>query len=177
MFILSKLLLNQPVMSLRTGGQVATTRAAIINPTNLKIEGFYVTDSMDKHKTLVLVHRDIRDVLPAGIVVNDHEVLSEPEDLIRLKEVLEWDFQLVGKIVVTENKKKLGKVTDFATEPDSMIIQKLYVVQSLVRNFAGGSLSVDRNQIVEVNRGKIIVKDPLQPIKAGAPIASPAPAS
>lgn len=177
MLILSKLLLDQPVMSLRTGGRVATARAPIINPTNLKIEGFYCTDSIDTHKTLILVNRDIRDVLPAGLVINDHEVLSEPEDLVRLHDVMEWDYQLIGKAVFTVHKKKLGKITDFATDPESMIIQKLYVVQSIVRSFAGGSLSIDRNQIVEINKNRIIVKDPLQPIKSVVPAANPLPAN
>ena len=177
MLILSKLLINQSVLSLRTGGVVAVSREAIINPTNLKIEGFYCSDSFEKNKILVLIKHDIRDVLPAGIVVNDHGVLSEPEDLIRLKEVMDWDYQLTGKQVVTESKKKLGKVSDYATDPDTMIIQKLYVVQPVLRNLTGGSLSIDRQQIVEINKNKIIVKDLLQPVKTRVPASEPLPAS
>jgi uncharacterized protein YrrD len=182
MLVLTKFLIDQPVMSLRTGGRVATVRQAIIDPTKLKIEGFYCTDSLEKNKVLVLVNRDIRDVLPAGFVVNDHEVLTEPEDLVRLKKILDWDYQLIGKVVVTERKKKLGKVVDFATEPESMIIKKLYVTQSIVRSIANGSLSIDRNQVVEITHNKIIIKDPLQPVKvqsakATSPVVSPAPAT
>lgn len=164
-------------MSLRTGGRVATVRAAIIDPTKLKIEGFYCTDSLEKNKVLVLVNSDIRDVLPAGFVINDHEVLSEPDDLVRLKKVIDWDYQLIGKLVFTEHKKKLGKVVDYATDPQSMVIQKIYVTQSIVRSIANGTLSIDRSQVVEITRGKIIIKDPLQPIKATSPVTSPAPAT
>lgn len=176
MLLLSKSVLNQPVMSLRTGGQVAFAYKAIFNPNNLKIEGFYCTDSVDKKKELILVYQDIRDVLPAGLVVDDHDVLSESEDLIRLKKVMDIDFELIGKIVVTENKKRLGKVNDFAVEPASMMIKKIYVGQSIIKSFSGGSMSIDRDQIVEINNRRIIVKEPLQPVvqtssqKGSAPV-------
>jgi uncharacterized protein YrrD len=169
------MLIDRPVMSLRTGSQVATTYRALINPNNLKIEGFYCADSVDKKRQLVLVNRDIREVLPAGIVVDDHSVLVEPEELVRFHKVMELDFDLVGKNVVTEQGKKLGKVNDYATEPDSMIIKKLYVTQTLIKNLTGGNISVDRTQIVEITNRKIIVKDPLIPLKS--PAVSPVPAS
>lgn len=166
-------------MSLRTGGQVATAVEAIINPNNLKIEGFYCMDNREKHGPLVLLHRDIRDVLPAGIVIDDYDVLADPEDLVRLKKVMGYHFEILGKPVYTEHNKKLGKVTDYATEPQSLIVQKLYVVQSIFKSLNSGSLSIDRNQIVEITQSKIIVKDPLQPIKSGAttPALEPSPAS
>lgn len=163
-------------MSLRTGRPVATAFAPIINPNNLKIEGFFCEDSIDKKQHLVLLHQDIRDVLPAGLVVNDHDVLTEPEDLIRLKDVLVTNYSVLGKIVVTEKKKKLGKVVDYALEPESMMIKKLYVSQSIIKNFSGGTLGVDRTQIVEITNTKIIIKDPLQMLKAKVAVPKLAPA-
>lgn len=183
MLVLSKMILNRPVMSLRTGRQVATAQTAIINPNNLKIEGFNCVDSFDKKKHLILLTQDIRDVLPAGIVVDDHSDLSEPDDLIRLQKIIKLNFELLGKTVVTSAKKRVGKVSDFAVEPESMIIKKLYVGQSLIKSLTGGTLSVDRTQIVEITNKKIIIKELLQPIvtttneSANAPSLSPAPAA
>ncbi len=180
MLVLSKMILDRPIMSLRTGRQVASSTSAIINPNNLKIEGFHCVDSFDKKKKLILVTQDIRDVLPAGIVIDDHSVLSESEDLIRLQEILNLHFELIGKTVATTKKKRLGKVTDYAIEPESMIIKKLYVGQSIVKSFTGGTLSVDRTQIVEITNKKIIIKELLQPVVAEVtkvPKLSPAPAS
>lgn len=177
MLVLTKSIIDQPVMSLRTGRQVALAYQPIINPNNLKIEGFYCLDSIDKKKQLVLLHQDIRDVLPAGLVVDDHEVLAEPGDLIRLRKILELDFQLIGKSVVTESGKKMGKVNDFATEPASMLIKKIYSTQTLLKNLTGGSMSIDRNQIIEITNRKIVIKDPLQTVRSGAMATTPLPAS
>lgn len=167
MLQLSGMLLNRPVMSLRTGAQVATTFRAIINPNNLKIEGFYCQPS-DSKKLLVLLYQDIRDVIPQGVVVNDFDVLSEPDELVRLKDVMSLNFELIGKQVVTVDKEKVGKVGDYAAETSTMFVQKLYVSQSLFKSFTGGNLGIDRTQIVEVTDKKIVIQELAQKIPAGA---------
>ncbi len=169
MQVLSKTLLGRPVMSLRTGSRVATTVRPIINPNNLKIEGFYCQDSIDPKLELILVERDIREIIPAGIVVNDHDVLAEPEDLIRLKKILKIDFELFNKPVVSDKKRKLGKVSDFSTELPTLYIQKLYVSQPLIKTLTGGNIGVDRGQIIEITNRKIIVQDPLKLVRTAAP--------
>lgn len=161
MLQLSASLLNKSVLSLRTGGAIATISSPIINPDNLKIEGFYCEDRFDK-RMLVLLGQDIRDVMSQGYVVDDHEVLAEPEELVRLQKVMKWNFQLVGKPVVTLSKEKVGKVSDYAADSESLFIQKIYVSQSILKSFTGGSLSIDRTQINEITPKKIVINDLLQ---------------
>jgi len=168
MLQLSAMILNRPVLSLRTGAPIGTTTGAIINPNNLKIEGLYCIIPGQKNKTSILVEQDIRDVIPQGIVVDDAEVLSDPEDLIRLQKIMDLHFELVGKKVVTEDKHRLGKVSDFAVETKSMFIKKLYVTQSILKSFAGGNLGVDRTQIIEITDKKVIIRELAQKIPAGA---------
>lgn len=168
MLQLSSSLINRPILSLRTSGVVATTTAPIINPNNLKIEGFYCQDP-NTRKTLVLLYQDIRDLIPQGFVVDDQEVLAEPGELVRLKDVLALNFNLMNKSVVSDNKAKIGKVTDYATEIETMYIQKIYVSQSILKSFSGGNLGVDRNQIVEITPSRIVINDPLQATPAHSP--------
>lgn len=177
MQVLSNNLIERPVMSLRTGGKVATTTRAVINPNNLRVEGFHCQDTVDKKLQLILLSIDIRDIVPQGIVVNDHSVLSEPGDLVRLKETLQINFELIGKPVFTDNKSRIGKVSDFAVDLSSLYIQKIYVAQSVIKSFAGGNLSVDRSQIVEITNKKIVIQDPLQATRLGSPSISTSPAS
>lgn len=172
MLQLSGALLNKPVMSLRTGSQVATITGAIINPNNLKVEGFYCLDSVERKKRLILLYQDIRDVIARGIVVDDHEVLVEPEELVRLKDVMELRFELIGKQVETISKQKIGKVSDYALETGSMYVQKIYATQSLLKSFTGGSLSIDRNQIIEITNRKVIIQDLLEEVGEESPAAA-----
>lgn len=171
MLKLSENLIGRPVMSLRTGQQIATTRAAIFNPDNLHIEGFYCSDKFSRNE-LVLLYQDVRDVIPQGIVVNDHDVLTEPHELVRLKKIMDIGFELIGKQVVSLEKRKLGKVTDYATEIETMYVQKIYTSQGLLRGLTRGNLAIDRSQINEITDTKIIVNDPLE--SGAVPAGSPA---
>lgn len=171
MLRLSEALLNRPVLSLRTGQPVATAREPIVNPNNLKIEGFYCTDRFSKEE-LVLLYQDIRDVLPQGFVVDDHDVLTPPDDLVRLKKVLDINFTLIGKPVVTVSKQRVGKVSDFATELETMYVQKIYVTQGVLKGLMGGNLGVERNQINEITSRKIIINDLLKGAPATAGVTA-----
>lgn len=123
---------------------------------------------------LVLLTQDIRDDVPQGFIVNDHDALSDPKDLVRLQNILKFHFVLLDKPVHTISKKHLGKVSDYAVDSSSMYIQKLYVGQSLLKSLSGGQLSIDRNQIVEITNRRIVIQDPLQPIKDSVPVGMPA---
>ena len=169
MLQLSNALLNKSILSLRTGAVIATVTAPIFNPNNLKIEGFYCQDRFDK-KQLILLYQDIRDIMAKGYVVNDHDVLVEAGELVRLKDVLALNYQLIGKQVETISKQKVGKVSDFATEMETMYVQKIYVSQSILKSFSGGTLSVDRSQINEITPRRIIINELLK----NTPVAAPA---
>lgn len=168
MLRLSATLLNRPVLSLRTGGVVATTTTPIINPDNLKVEGFYCFDSKGKEPR-VLLYQDIRDVIPQGFVIDDFGVLAEPQELVRLRKIMDVGFDPLGKQVVTVTKDKVGKVSDYATEMETMYIQKIYVSQSLLKSFTGGNLGIDRSQIHEITPKKIIVQELLKTAPAATP--------
>lgn len=156
--ILGQQLLNKPVLSLRTSAPVASVTAIIVNPNNLKIEGWHASD-INRKTDGILLAQDIRDIMPQGFAVNDHDAISNPSDLIRLKPILDINFELIGKPVYTEDKKRLGKVTDYAFEKTGFFIQKIYVEQSIVKSFSGGSLIVDRSQIIEITHKRITVKE------------------
>jgi len=93
----------------------------------------------------------------------------ERDELVRLKKVLDLNFELLGKQVVTTDRQKVGKVSDYAVETTTMFIQKLYASQSLLKSFTGGSLSIDRTQIVEITNKKVVINELLK----GAPAAAP----
>jgi uncharacterized protein YrrD len=158
------------VLSLRTGGAIATVLAPIVNPNNLYIEGWYVEDGRDKEH-LILLSNDIRDIIQQGFVINDHEVLSKRDELVRLNDILKLEFDLLGLRVKSESGTKYGKINDYAFETKNLFVQKLYVARPLVKDFAGGTLSIDRSQIIEVTNRQIIIEEPTE--KSGARAISP----
>lgn len=175
MLILGQPLIGKKVLSLRTGGPLGEIVEPIINPNNLKIEGWFVNDRFN-HRRSILLSSEVRDILSQGFVVNDHEALSDPDDLVRLKKVLDTKFELIGKHVVTTRKMRLGKVNDFALQKDQAFIQKLYVAPSILKSLKGGSNIVDRSQIVEITNRHIVVKEATIPVGEEAQVPAVAPA-
>lgn len=171
MLLLSDTILNKPVLSLRTGGQVAQVFAYIINPNNFKVEGFYCHDRLGK-QDLILLYQDIRNIIGQGVIINDHDVLSSPDILVRLQDILKINYVLIGKPVVTISKTRVGKVKDFAIDSETFYVQKIYVGRSLIKSFNTGQLSIDRSQIIEVTDNKIVIQELLNQNKVTVPKAA-----
>lgn len=156
MLMLSNNIINQPVISLRTAGQIAIAQEPIINPHNLKILGWWC--SGPGNRRMVLLSEDVRQTLPNGLAVNDDSELSSPEDLVRHSEILDIRFQLIDKPVKTK-RQKLGKVSDYSYN-EGLFIQKLYVARPLHKVFTSDdTLIIDRTQILEVTDHFILVRD------------------
>jgi hypothetical protein len=156
MLRMSGSLFNIPVISLRIGRPIATAVEPIMNPHNLKVLGWWCKES--GNGTSVLLTDDVRETTQQGLAVNDDDVLSPPEDLVRHKEILDTNFQLIDKLVRTK-RSKIGKVHDYSYN-DGMFVQKLYVARPLMKVFAAeDTVIVDRTQILEVTDHHILVRD------------------
>lgn len=164
---------DRSILSLRTGGVIGVALYPIINPNNLKIEGWYAQNHFEKGEH-ILPTREIRDFIAKGLVVDDHDALTHPDDMVRLKETIGIRFDLIGKSVISESKKRLGKVADYAVDESSYYIQKLYVNPTLLKGLTSDQLLIDRNQIVEITDKNIIVQDPTVKSRARMPLSAEA---
>lgn len=147
-----------PIISLQTGEAVSWVKRPIIAITSLEAVAFQCVSPRHK-QPLILTARDIRQLAPDCLIINDEADLSEPEDLIRLKDILETNFNPLEKPVITESERKLGSVEDYSLNLGTALIQKLQVRQSLLRSWLGASLVIDRSQIVDVTREHLVVRD------------------
>jgi len=154
MLKLSGNLRNQPILSLRLGGPIGAAVQPILNPHNLKIIGWWCKTSGGNQE--ILLAENVREITADGLAVNDEASLSTPDDLVRHKEILDINFELIDKPVKTKHQK-LGKVSDFSYN-DGLFVQKLYVTRSLTKVFTNqDTLIIDRSQILEVTDSYILV--------------------
>ena len=151
---------NLALFSVRSAGRIGTATMPIINPHNLHIDGFYA-NAMNGQNEGIIVDLDIRDFNVKGIIINDHQDISDPEDLVRLQPIIDINFKLMGKAVY-ENKRKIGKVVDYAVNTDSLFVQKLYVQPTLLKSMGVSQLVFDRQSIIEITDTKIVVSGPEQ---------------
>lgn len=174
--MLNSQLIGRPVLSVHAGSPIGEIANIVINPHNLTIPAFRVTRRHSYgEEPEILLSQDIREISRRGVVINHEEDLAPPEDLIRLKEILELDFQLIAKEVRTESNKKLGKVEEYVVEIDQYTVFNLHVRRPAWRSLADSSLVINRQLIVEVNDYRVIVKD--SAVKEGAPATQPVPSA
>lgn len=174
MLQLSAKLFNTPIISIRTAGPVGTAIEPVINPNNLKIEGWYAVDRFNGQK-LVLPASEVREIMPDGLAVNDHDAMTEQSEMVRLQKIIQINFKLIGKTVMTEKRKKIGKVNDFAFDPTSLYIQTLYLTERGLKALAGNDRIIGRGQIVQISDKAIVVRDTDVTVSFGArvPAAEP----
>lgn len=173
MLQLSETYTNRNILSLRTGSIIGHAYAPVVNPDNLKIVGWYSSAKGEKDP-MILPAGEVRDFIPKGIVVNDHDAITHPDDLVRLKSVIDIDYEVKGKIVASDNGKRIGKVQDYSVDSKSLYIQKLYVTQNILKGISKGQLVIDRNQVVEITDKKIIVKQPTERARTSDRVTAPA---
>lgn len=145
-------------MSLQNGGKLGLAQNPIVDPRKLQIVAYFANGPRI-HAQSVVHTADIREYGPLGFIVDTADAIMEvDEHLVRLQEVINFHFELIGKTVIDERKHKLGKVVDYAVDIKSFYIQKIHVGQSMMKNLTSSNLIINRTQIVELNDNFIVVK-------------------
>jgi len=158
MLIVGSRLLNTPVMSLQTGGKLASTQKPIIDPSNLKIVAFEVEGQLLSERPSLLRVADIREMGRVGMIVNSNDEFIGVHDVIKIEKLYDLGFPLVGMVVMDDKKHRLGKVEDYTVDTNSYVIQQLTVQRGFFKGLNDTGLLIGRNQIVEINDNEIIVK-------------------
>ncbi len=153
-------LLQAPVMSLQTGTLLAQTTQAIVDPRQMAVVAFYVDGQGLEQNPSILHVNDIREISDIGLIVDDTTKLMSLDGLVRLKEIIEFNFELIGIKVVDEHKRKLGKVSGYSIETTDFTVLQVYTEQSLLRSLSTMSNTIHRSQIVSVNNTLMIVRSP-----------------
>lgn len=169
MLINTSRLINCPILSLHVGGRVATVTEVIIDPDSLKVIACRVDGPLvGKEVGDILPMTSVREFSRLGMIVDSTDEFVEADEIIRIRDVLALNFNLVGLKVETKKGNKLGKVTDSTVNPESWQIQQLIVQRPLIKSFIDPELVVSRSQIVEVDDYKVVVKDNEAKIKEKA---------
>lgn len=178
---------NVPIMSLQTGSEIARTEDFIIDPRDLMIKAIYCKGARLDFYPAVLYIDDVREYGRIGIIVDSADKLMDPSELVRLQEILKFNFRLIGKKVIDERGRKLGTVSDYSIESQSYMVSKLVVAPPVLKILQSAEKLIDRNQIVEINEREIVVsaatiKEPARqrsvaPAIAENPFRKPQPAA
>lgn len=169
MQVFAQQLVGLPVISLQTGSRVAVTSGLVIDPDRLVIAAILCTPG--SRQLRLLLPQDIRQLAPQGVLVDAEEALSEPEEVVRVSPLAQRGWDPIGKKVVTELGRPVGKIENYTVAPDQFVIPKLHVRRPVWQSFTGASVIIDRTQVVDVNDSQVVVRDTELPARGVAPAA------
>lgn len=169
MLVINSRLLGTPVLSVQAGGPIANVASAVVDPNELKIIAFRLEGPLvNRDDANLLDVRSIREYSNFGMVIDNIDELIADDDVIKIANVLELNFDLLGLKVKTKKGTKLGHITDFTVTSEDFIVQQIIVKRPIVKAIVDPELTISRKEIVEVNDYEVIVKDEEKVLKARA---------
>ncbi|MEI6228817.1 MAG: hypothetical protein WCP11_02230 [Candidatus Saccharibacteria bacterium] len=170
MLLIGNRLIGMPVMGLQTGTQLAVTKTPIIDPSNLKIIAYEIEGPMLSENPSFIRIADVREISNVGMIIDSNDEFIGIDDVVKIKEVYELGFRLIGLGVTDDLKDKLGKVESYNIDSDSFTIQQLNVKQGFMKSLSEAGLLIHRSQIIEINNHDIVVKSAAKKL---APMVKP----
>jgi len=155
--LLGSTLTKAPVMGLQTGGEIAQTKTAIVDPATLAVVAYVVEGPLLEDGVWLLRIADVRELSDLGFIVDSTDEFIHPEDVLKINEIYKLNFPLLEMPVIDERRTKLGKVIDFTLETGSFMVQQLTVRRPLLKSFNDTELLIHRSQIIEINDNAIVV--------------------
>lgn len=163
MLIAGSRLINTPVMGLQTGGELARTKQAVINPATLEIVAYELTGPRLTTQPALLRIADVREFSDIGLIVDSSDEFVTPEDIIKLNEIYQLRFDPLGMRVIDKKRRKLGKVDGYTIETGGFIVQQLSVKRPFLKSLNDTHLLIHRTQITDITDDAIIVNSERQP--------------
>ena len=157
---------NIPIMGLQTGTRLATTKMPVIDPGNLKIIAYEVDGPLLSERPAFIRIADVRELSDIGMIIDSNDEFVGLDDVIKIKEIYELNFDLIGLNVINESRHKLGKVYNYSLDTDNFAIQQLNVKPGFLKSLADSELLIHRSQITEINNREIVVKNTTKKIPA-----------
>ncbi len=158
MLISLERLIGTPVMSLQTGGELAHTSKVVIDPRDLTVVAYQLEgQTLNEHPSF-LRPTDVRELSTLGFIVDSSDEFVGLDDVIKIKQVYDFKFELIGIDVIDEKDKKLGKVASFTVDAGSFSVQQLVVKRPLLKSFNETELLIHRSQVVKVHNSFVQVK-------------------
>ena len=169
MLVIGSGMVGKQVLSLHVGGAVAQTTSAVIDPENLKVIAYTVDGPAIKNDPEVgdiLVTDDVREVSNDGFIIDSTDILATEEDVVRIKEIMSLNFDLIGLRVVTRDGRKIGKVIDYTLDSSSFMVYQLIVQRSVSwLSLNDPTLTINRSQIIEIDDYKVTIKHDKEEVK------------
>lgn len=166
MLIYESSLIGTPILSLQASGPIGRVSSVIIDPNGLKIIAFRI-DGPHPSANLLEVS-SVREHSSLGMVIDSIDELVGRDDVVRLQQVLDLNFDLLTLKVESKKGTKLGHIIDYTVTSEDYTVQQLIVRRPALKALMDPELTIPRSEIIEVTDYKVIVRDEEKTIRSRA---------
>ena len=145
------------ILHFDNGQLIGLLKDIIINPDSGKIEAFWINTASLAFKHGILQNDDIVEWKKHIYVRNEH-VIAEPDEIIRIKDVLDRNTQFIGNSVKGESESAYGKVYSLDFDSDKGMLRYIYSQKSFL-GINGKKFTFHYKDIVKTLPDYILVKD------------------
>lgn len=153
-------IIGMPILSHGEGDHLAILGQPIIHPDTGKIEAFWVKPLTLPFRQGVLLADDILEWKKYIYIKNDRAI-AEPDEVIRISEILDRGSLFLDNRVVGESGRGYGKVFDLDFDDRIMYLRYLFVRKSFL--FMHGPVRIfSYENVLEVQPSQILVKEEVE---------------
>lgn len=146
-------------MSLQTGGEIAQTTRAVVDPARLQVLAYELAGPLLAAKPMLLRVVDVREFSDIGMIVDSIDELVEPTDVIKLDKIYRLQFNPVGMRVISTTRKAIGRVHSYTIDTEGFYIIQLAVKPTLLTRIREAELLIHRSQVREINDDAIVIEE------------------
>lgn len=165
-------LIGSKIILFQEKTQVGSVLQVIVSPKDGSFLGFLVK-AMGKNQ--VVPATEIKMIGSDFIMVKDFNSLTDPTEVVRIKEALDFGAKILGEKVQTECGQKLGRVVNATLNLRLLMLDKIYVSAKFPVKALAKDLLISASKIVEIKKEVIVVTDDFAKVKEGLPVAIPVP--
>ena len=149
-------LINLAVAAEDSLRKVGSISQIIINPENGQLMGFLVNIGLFLPPK-ILSFMDIKFWDTNGIVTESEENFVNPEEVVRIKNVLDKKINLLEMSAQTESGKSLGIVENFLIDTETISVVKYYL-----KDLLGKSRIMPANKVVSIDQNIVFIDDEIE---------------
>lgn len=157
MLLEAKNILGLPIATLDEKEKIGLVKQIIVDKRNAKVLGFIVSiGSFLFGKNLFLSESDVLDVDINGITTQNKDNLIDPDEVMRVKKIVDERFSIFGLKATTKSKNKLGKISNFVIETNTLQIVKFYINTMFEHKIIG------HDKVYKITKKEVIFKDDVE---------------
>ena len=96
MLVQNSKLMTLPILSVQDSGPIGSVATTIVDPDSLKIIAFRTYGAVSSEGGNILDARSVREYSKLGLVIDSADELILDTDVVKIKKVLELNFDLLG---------------------------------------------------------------------------------